>query len=358
VALAPMMMVAVDPFRSVSRGSFVAVSSSQQLRQKLLSLPKSVWGANEAKTSTLGARARALSVIFFELGLFKKSVVMTCPSGKRADGLHTNQQNTRFFKKLHPTPSTMNQQAGRRRKRPSKADPAMDSRWNQSRSALCVLSMLSLFLPSVTSFSSGSSNLAFRLSTRLDRLNSDMDGNSAVISSLNCRKSTWLTSALTSTADAKKRAVKTSANDPKVSSKNIAMDDPEWSFFDTARIHVQGGNGGNGCVAFRREKGAPLGGPCGGRGGRGGSIFLQADETLNTLLSCRQIIHHRAPSGKNGIGKAKDGKSALDTVITVPVGTIVRELQTNKLAGELSYHGQQILVAKGGRGGRGNAVRS
>jgi GTP1/OBG len=209
-------------------------------------------------------------------------------------------------------------------------------------------------MPSVASFSARTNSLALRLCTP----NSDINGNSAAISSLNCRKSTCLMS-LSSTADAKKRlsSVKTSANDPKLSSKNIAMDDPEWSFFDTARIHVQGGNGGNGCVAFRREKGAPLGGPCGGRGGRGGSIFLQADETLNTLLSCRQIIHHRAPSGKNGIGKAKDGKSALDTVITVPVGTIVRELQTNKLAGELSYHGQQILVAKGGRGGRGNAVR-
>lgn len=88
----------------------------------------------------------------------------------------------------------------------------------------------------------------------------------------------------------------------------ISSDDPEWKFFDTARINVSGGNGGNGCVAFRREKGEAMGGPNGGRGGNGGSVWLVCDETINTLAPLRNNrVHVRAQHGKNGLGKNKDG---------------------------------------------------
>jgi hypothetical protein len=134
-------------------------------------------------------------------------------------------------------------------------------------------------------------------------------------------------------------------------------DDPEWKFFDTARIHVAGGDGGTGCVAFRREKGESRGGPYGGRGGRGGSVFLEAVPTLNTLMPCRQRVHVRGAGGKRGSGKNRDGCHGDDIIIPVPPGTLVRDLKTQRLAGELREPGDRLLVAKGGRGGRGNAVR-
>lgn len=133
-------------------------------------------------------------------------------------------------------------------------------------------------------------------------------------------------------------------------------DDQEWKFFDTARIHVSGGDGGNGCVAFRREKGEPLGGPSGGRGGRGGSIYLLCDKDMNTLAPLRNRVHVRATKGRNGLGKSKDGQKGNHILIKVPPGTVVRELRTQKLAGELREHGERLLVARGGRGGRGNAA--
>lgn len=136
----------------------------------------------------------------------------------------------------------------------------------------------------------------------------------------------------------------------------VTTNDPEWQFFDTARIHVRGGDGGTGCVAFRREKGEPRGGPAGGRGGRGGCIYLQADASLNTLQILRQKVHQTATSGRNGQGKNRDGVAGRDVIVRVPVGTVVRDLQSQKLAGELTKDGEQILVAKGGRGGRGNAA--
>ena len=133
-------------------------------------------------------------------------------------------------------------------------------------------------------------------------------------------------------------------------------DDPEWKFFDTARLHVSAGYGGDGCVAFRREKGEPMGGPSGGRGGRGGSIYLECDEGINTLAPLRDRVHVRATKGRNGLGKSKDGSKGKDIIVPVPPGTVVRDLQTQRVAGELREHGQQLLVAKGGRGGRGNAA--
>eukprot|EP00571_Detonula_confervacea_P011380 CAMPEP_0172303304 /NCGR_PEP_ID=MMETSP1058-20130122/4850_1 /TAXON_ID=83371 /ORGANISM="Detonula confervacea, Strain CCMP 353" /LENGTH=656 /DNA_ID=CAMNT_0013014055 /DNA_START=17 /DNA_END=1987 /DNA_ORIENTATION=- len=132
--------------------------------------------------------------------------------------------------------------------------------------------------------------------------------------------------------------------------------DEEWKFFDTARLHVTGGMGGNGCVAFRREKGEAMGGPNGGRGGSGGNVYFTADESLNTLSGLRSKIHVKAKHGKNGIGKNKDGSHGNDIAVRVPCGTIVRELHTQKVAGELRDHGEQLVVAVGGRGGRGNAA--
>lgn len=131
---------------------------------------------------------------------------------------------------------------------------------------------------------------------------------------------------------------------------------PEWKFFDTARVHVTAGSGGNGCVAFRREKGEAMGGPYGGRGGNGGSVYFLADESLNTLAGLRSRIHVRAASGKNGTGKNKDGVNGDDVFVRVPCGTIVRELHSQKVAGELRKNGEQLIVAKAGRGGRGNAA--
>jgi GTP-binding protein len=131
-------------------------------------------------------------------------------------------------------------------------------------------------------------------------------------------------------------------------------DDPEWKFFDTARIHVTGGDGGNGCVSFRREKGEAMGGPSGGRGGNGGTVYLVCDEGLNTLAPARNRVHTRGDKGRNGTGKSRNGKSGRDEYLTVPSGTIIRELHTQKVAGELKVHGDQFIVARGGRGGRGN----
>lgn len=130
----------------------------------------------------------------------------------------------------------------------------------------------------------------------------------------------------------------------------------EWQFFDTARINVSGGDGGNGCVSFRREKGEPLGGPNGGNGGRGGSVYLICDESVNTLAPLRNRVHIRATKARNGLGKGKHGSKGKDVTLAVPPGTIVRELHTQKLAGQLVEDGETLLVAKGGQGGRGNVA--
>ena len=137
-------------------------------------------------------------------------------------------------------------------------------------------------------------------------------------------------------------------------SSSTRKDDPEWKFFDTARIHVSGGDGGNGCIAFRRERGEAMGGPYGGSGGKGGSVWLVCDSKVNTLATVRNRVHIRGGNANNGLGKNKSGQNGDDEVIYVPPGTIVRELQTQKIAGELKEHGQSLIVARGGRGGRGN----
>jgi GTP-binding protein len=153
---------------------------------------------------------------------------------------------------------------------------------------------------------------------------------------------------------AKKELIQKRQQDQRQNQNQHPKDDQEWKFFDTARIHVSGGDGGNGCVAFRREKCEAMGGPNGGRGGNGGSVYLVCDETLNTLAPLRQRIHIMAIKGRNGLGKSRDGQKGRSIAIPVPPGTIIRELRTQKLAGELRQHGERILVARGGRGGRGN----
>ena len=123
---------------------------------------------------------------------------------------------------------------------------------------------------------------------------------------------------------------------------------------DEAEIQVIAGDGGNGCVGFRREKFIPLGGPDGGDGGDGGSVWLMADENLNTLVDFRHQKHFRAKRGENGMGRQMYGKAGDDLTITVPVGTVVMNVETDEVIGDLTRHGDRLLVAKGGKGGLGN----
>jgi len=123
---------------------------------------------------------------------------------------------------------------------------------------------------------------------------------------------------------------------------------------DEAEIQVIAGDGGNGCVGFRREKFIPLGGPDGGDGGDGGSVWLVADENLNTLVDFRHQKQFRARRGENGMGRQMYGKAGDDLTITVPVGTVVTNVETDEVIGDLTRHGDRLLVAKGGKGGLGN----
>ncbi|HUV39010.1 MAG TPA: GTPase ObgE [Planctomycetota bacterium] len=125
-------------------------------------------------------------------------------------------------------------------------------------------------------------------------------------------------------------------------------------FIDEAEIEVEAGRGGDGCVSFRREKHVPRGGPNGGDGGRGGSIFLRADEQIGTLLDMTQRARYVAESGRAGSGKRHTGKSGEDVIIRVPVGTIVRDADRGNVLRDLDTPGQEICVARGGRGGHGN----
>ncbi|KAF1691633.1 GTPase ObgE [Pseudoxanthomonas jiangsuensis] len=123
---------------------------------------------------------------------------------------------------------------------------------------------------------------------------------------------------------------------------------------DEAEIEVIAGNGGNGCIGFRREKFIPLGGPDGGDGGGGGSVWLVADENLNTLVDFRHERIFRAQRGENGMGRQMYGKGGEDKVVTVPVGTVVTNVDTDEVIGDLTRHGDRLLVARGGKGGLGN----
>ncbi|HVI59292.1 MAG TPA: GTPase ObgE [Luteimonas sp.] len=123
---------------------------------------------------------------------------------------------------------------------------------------------------------------------------------------------------------------------------------------DEAEITVTAGNGGNGCVGFRREKFIPLGGPDGGDGGDGGSVWLEASENLNTLVDFRHQKQFRAQRGENGMGQQRYGKGGEDATIVVPVGTEVINVATDEVIGDLTGHGDRLLVARGGKGGLGN----
>ncbi|KGM56123.1 GTPase CgtA [Lysobacter daejeonensis GH1-9] len=123
---------------------------------------------------------------------------------------------------------------------------------------------------------------------------------------------------------------------------------------DEAEILVTAGDGGNGCIGFRREKFIPLGGPDGGDGGAGGSVWLVADENLNTLVDFRHETKFKAQRGENGMGRQAYGKGGSDLTITVPVGTVVINVDTDEVIGDLTRHGERLLVAKGGKGGLGN----
>lgn len=125
-------------------------------------------------------------------------------------------------------------------------------------------------------------------------------------------------------------------------------------FVDEARIKVQAGDGGNGCVSFRREKYIPFGGPNGGDGGDGGSVYLIADEALNTLSDFRHKRFFQAERGQNGMGRDMTGRTGSDLQVPVPVGTIIRDADTGELIGDLVHPGQLIKVAQGGSHGLGN----
>ncbi len=126
-------------------------------------------------------------------------------------------------------------------------------------------------------------------------------------------------------------------------------------FVDEAIIHVAGGDGGNGCLAFRREKFVPRGGPSGGDGGQGGAVYLRASPHLNTLLAFRYNPRYAAERGRPGEGSNRHGRSGEDCIVDVPVGTLIYDADTGECLGDLVAVGQTVVVAQGGRGGRGNA---
>jgi GTP-binding protein len=125
-------------------------------------------------------------------------------------------------------------------------------------------------------------------------------------------------------------------------------------FVDEATIHVKAGKGGNGSASFRREKYVPFGGPDGGDGGRGGSVFLVGDSGLNTLVDFRHQRLHKAQNGEPGRGRQRTGKSGEDIEIRVPLGTEITDEESGERLGDVTGHGQRLCVAEGGRGGLGN----
>lgn len=125
-------------------------------------------------------------------------------------------------------------------------------------------------------------------------------------------------------------------------------------FIDEAKIHVKAGDGGNGAASFRREKYIPKGGPDGGDGGRGASIYAVADRNINTLIDYRFARTHRAQRGENGHGSDRYGKGGEDMILRMPVGTVITNLATGEIIADLAIDGQKTLIAKGGKGGLGN----
>ncbi|WP_042146145.1 GTPase ObgE [Paucisalibacillus sp. EB02] len=126
-------------------------------------------------------------------------------------------------------------------------------------------------------------------------------------------------------------------------------------FVDQVSVYVKAGDGGNGLVAYRREKYVPLGGPAGGDGGNGGDVVFKVDEGLNTLMDLRYNRHFKAKRGENGMSKNQHGKNSTPLIVSVPPGTTVIDEDTDQVIADLTIHGQEAVIAKGGRGGRGNS---
>ncbi len=127
-------------------------------------------------------------------------------------------------------------------------------------------------------------------------------------------------------------------------------------FIDEVTMEVTAGRGGDGCMAYRREKFVPMGGPDGGSGGKGADIVFVADEGLKTLIDLRYLKNVKGEPGKNGEGKNKSGSYAEDKIIKVPVGTTIKELDTGIIIADLTHHNEKVIVAYGGKGGRGNVT--
>lgn len=125
-------------------------------------------------------------------------------------------------------------------------------------------------------------------------------------------------------------------------------------FVDEVVVELEAGSGGNGCMAFRREKGVPMGGPYGGNGGRGSNIIFKVDEGLNTLLDLRYKKVIKGNNGGNGLGKGMHGSNAIDVIIKVPLGTVITEVESNLVIADLVNKEDEVVAAFGGRGGRGN----
>ncbi|MFY9268775.1 MAG: GTPase ObgE [Candidatus Manganitrophaceae bacterium] len=126
-------------------------------------------------------------------------------------------------------------------------------------------------------------------------------------------------------------------------------------FIDRVKIYVKAGDGGDGCVSFRREKYVPRGGPDGGDGGKGGDVFLEASSHLSTLIDLRYQQHYVVKPAEDGSGNHRSGRSSPDLIIPVPTGTVIRDAQTDEVIADLTEIGQKIRIVKGGRGGRGNS---
>jgi GTP-binding protein len=126
-------------------------------------------------------------------------------------------------------------------------------------------------------------------------------------------------------------------------------------FIDEAKIYIKAGDGGRGCVSFRREKYVPRGGPNGGDGGHGGNVIMVARRNMSSLLDHRYQQHYRAQRGEHGRGKDQHGKNSEHLLIPVPMGTIVKDFETEEFLGDLTENNQELIVAKAGRGGKGNA---
>lgn len=125
-------------------------------------------------------------------------------------------------------------------------------------------------------------------------------------------------------------------------------------FIDEAKVYVKAGHGGRGCISFRREKYVPRGGPDGGDGGRGGHVIFKADKDINTLLDIKYQQQYRAQKGQHGMGKNMHGKNGKDIIIPLPVGTLIKNAETEEILTDLLEEGQEFIAARGGRGGLGN----